>query len=88
MMFEIEREKCYEGIKMCDAFLKNYSVMFHGKNSSMDKVSPKYALHYCKNRHKKIDVIIRLKLKEAFIWRLAEMQETENIAEHAKNDRG
>ena len=89
-MFEIERKKCYADIQKCNDFLQNYSMMIDGKIVSADKVLPEQSLAYFERESKRKNgaKILHSKAKIDLIRRLAEMQETENIAEHAKNDRG
>lgn len=89
-MFEIEREKCYAGIKRCDAFLKNCYVYASvgGSGERGDTVVPENAiLRLPKTREFKV-IGFFLQAKNNFIQQLAEMQEAENIAEYAQNARG
>lgn len=89
MMFDIEREKCYAGIKKCDLFLKRYPYFNENhENITVARVQPTEILNSSTQTEGYEAMIFHLKAKIGFIRRLVKMQEIENIAEYAKNDRG
>lgn len=82
-MFEAERERCYEGIRKCDAFLKDYATYeeIYGTRKTADRVLPEKALSdfsLSYRGHGAGAVIFHLKAKMQFIRLLADMQEAEN----------
>ena len=89
MMFDIEREKCYAGIKKCDSFLKRYPFFNENhEDITVARVQPTEILDNLTRTEGHEIMIFHLKAKIGFIRRLVIMQEIENIAEYAKNDRG
>ena len=88
-MFDIERENCYAGIKKCDSFLKRYPFFNENhEDITVARVQPTEILNNLTTTKGHEVMIFHLKAKIGFIRRLVKMQEIENIAEYAKNDRG
>lgn len=79
-MFEAERERCYEGIRKCDAFLKDYAAFAESYSTckTADKVLPEQAINYFDGRIDVGTVIFHLKAKMHFIRLLVDFQEAEN----------
>ncbi|MGP1459870.1 MAG: hypothetical protein ACTTKL_11295 [Treponema sp.] len=73
----VEREKCYAGIKKCDAFLKTFSLMFDGNLTPADKIPPEIACAYFCPADGRTNgaKVFHLKAKIGFIRRLVEMQD-------------
>ena len=77
-MFEAERERCYAGIRKCDAFLQVHVLFWGCKKITADKVFPENALAYFSGKHGSGAVIFHLKAKMHFIRLLVDFQEAEN----------
>lgn len=79
-MFEAERERCYAGIRKCDAFLKDHVAFAESYSTckTADMVLPEQALNYFNGRSGARTVIFHLKAKMHFIRLLVDFQEAEN----------
>ncbi len=74
-MFEAERERCYAGIRKCDAFLQNEIVRGTRASEMMPEQVIKLFEEYGEQRRV---AIFHLKAKMHFIRLLVDFQEAEN----------
>lgn len=82
-MFEAGREQCYDGIRKCDEFLKNYKAWDEAQKAYLtySSIPPEQALMcFFQNKENKT-VLFHLQKKMNFIKKLAAMQEVENAIE-------